>query len=72
MIEQPVKVRLYLTGGQVVETHDHDLSEDDETAMLQVKDKLTEGRWQELGGVWFHTQSISAVEIDHYSKEGSE
>lgn len=64
MTNDPVKVRLFLTGGQVVETHDHDLSEDDETALIQVEDKLTAGRWQRLGSVWFHTQSISAVEID--------
>ena len=64
MENEPVKVRLYLTGGQVVETHDRDLSEDEETAMLQVKDKLTDGRWQQLGDVWFHTQSISAVQIN--------
>ena len=67
MDDVPVKVKLYLTGGQVVETDDHELSEDDETAMEQVRMKLQEGRWQQLGGVWFHTQSISAVEIDHYT-----
>ena len=72
MNDRPVQVKLYLTGGQVVETHDHELSEDDETAMLQIKDKLDQGRWQELGGVWFHTQSISAIAVDTYTKEGTE
>ena len=64
MNEEPVTVRLFLTGGQVVETHDHDLSEDEETALIQVEDKLGRGRWQCLGDVWFHTQSISAVQLN--------
>lgn len=65
MALDPARVRIYLAGGQTVDTYDDDLSEDFETAVLQVEDKLREGRWQRIGSVCFHTQSISAIDIDY-------
>lgn len=66
MAAETPNLRIYLNGGQIVETFDPDLPEGEEQALNEIGERLNkQGRpyWACFGDVWVFTQAVSGIEL---------